>query len=144
MSDGGRVGSTLYGRVWATAGSRCSHLKSSLGRSRSGPTTSVTPRCRPGSTAVWRRTRVAKWVGHSLAVQRVYAKCLDAGEQAARERVRPGIQRLVNGPGVTAEQISTCHRTQVAPDGRRVLLAGEHGGGFAFQVDVRLSADVDG
>jgi integrase len=33
-------------------------------------------------------TRVAKWAGHSLAVLlRVYAKCLDGGEQAARERV---------------------------------------------------------
>ena len=33
-------------------------------------------------------TRVAKWAGHSLAVLlRVYAKCLDGGEQAARDRV---------------------------------------------------------
>jgi hypothetical protein len=32
--------------------------------------------------------RVAKWAGHSLAVLlRVYAKCLDGGEQAARDRV---------------------------------------------------------
>jgi integrase len=33
-------------------------------------------------------TRVAKWAGHSLAVLlRVYAKCLDGGEQTARDRV---------------------------------------------------------
>jgi integrase len=33
-------------------------------------------------------TRIAKWAGHSLAVLlRVYAKRLDGGEQAARDRV---------------------------------------------------------
>ncbi|MFI5605946.1 hypothetical protein [Amycolatopsis sp. NPDC051903] len=33
-------------------------------------------------------TRVAKWAGHSLSVLlRVYAKCLDGGEQTARDRV---------------------------------------------------------
>jgi hypothetical protein len=33
-------------------------------------------------------TRVAEWVGHSVAVLlRVYAKCLDGDEQAARAKV---------------------------------------------------------
>jgi integrase len=33
-------------------------------------------------------TRAAKWAGHSLAVLlRVYAKCLDGGEQTAGDRV---------------------------------------------------------
>lgn len=34
-------------------------------------------------------TRVAAWAGHSVAVLlRVYAKCLDVGEQAARAKVQ--------------------------------------------------------
>jgi hypothetical protein len=33
-------------------------------------------------------TRVAKWAGHSVAVLlRVYAKCIDGGEGAARKRI---------------------------------------------------------
>ena len=39
-------------------------------------------------------TRVAEWAGHSVAVLlRVYAKCLDGGEQAARAKV----QQAMNG-----------------------------------------------
>ncbi|GAA3809022.1 hypothetical protein [Amycolatopsis tucumanensis] len=38
-------------------------------------------------------TRVAKWAGHSLSVLlRVYAKCLDGGEQAARDRVQRALE----------------------------------------------------
>ncbi|MEU6127673.1 hypothetical protein ABZ805_00735 [Saccharopolyspora sp. NPDC047091] len=34
-------------------------------------------------------TRVAEWAGHSVHVLlRVYAKCLDGGETAARQRVQ--------------------------------------------------------
>jgi integrase len=34
-------------------------------------------------------TRIAAWAGHSVAVLlRVYAKCLDGGEQAARAKVQ--------------------------------------------------------
>lgn len=43
--------------------------------------------CPRGSTQV-EATRVAEWAGHSVAVLlRVYAKCLDGGEQAARTEV---------------------------------------------------------
>lgn len=38
------------------------------------------------------RTRVAEWAGHSVAVLlRVYAKCLDGGEQSARQRVQAAL-----------------------------------------------------
>jgi integrase len=70
--EGGRVGSSVYGRVWATA------------RERVFTPEVVTTWLTGGVEA----TRVAKRAGHSLAVLlRVYAKCLDGGEQAARERV---------------------------------------------------------
>jgi hypothetical protein len=37
--------------------------------------------------------RVAEWAGHSLGVlYRVYAKCLDGGEQAARDRVQSALE----------------------------------------------------
>jgi hypothetical protein len=37
--------------------------------------------------------RGAKWAGHSLAVLlKVYAKCLDGGEQAARDRAERAIR----------------------------------------------------
>jgi hypothetical protein len=40
-------------------------------------------------------TRVAKWAGHRLAVLLwVYAKCLDGGEQAARDRVARALDGL--------------------------------------------------
>ncbi|ONI92568.1 hypothetical protein ALI22I_03425 [Saccharothrix sp. ALI-22-I] len=42
-------------------------------------------------------TRVAEWAGHSVAVLlRVYAKCLDGGEQTARQRVQDALGGLPN------------------------------------------------
>ncbi|MGW4488866.1 tyrosine-type recombinase/integrase [Amycolatopsis sp. NPDC004368] len=86
--DGGRIGSTVYGRAWA----RCREAvfttevtASALGKRpydlrHAAVSTQLAAGIEP--------TRVAKWAGHSLAVLlRVYAKCLDGGEQAARDRL---------------------------------------------------------
>lgn len=86
--DGGRVGSTVYGRVWATA-----RAKVFTPEVAAGPLAKRPYDLRHAAVSTWlnggvEATRVAKWAGHSLAVLlRVYAKCLDGGEQAARDRV---------------------------------------------------------
>jgi integrase len=87
--DGGRVGSTVYGRVWATARQRVFTSEVAAGPLGKRPYD-----LRHAAVSTWlnggvEATRVAKWAGHSLAVLlRVYAKCLDGGEQAARDRVQ--------------------------------------------------------
>jgi integrase len=86
--DGGRVGSTVYGRVWATARQRVFTAEIAA-----GPLAKRPYDLRHAAVSTWlnggvEATRVAKWAGHSLAVLlRVYAMCLDGGEQAARDRV---------------------------------------------------------
>jgi integrase len=86
--DGGRVGSTVYGRVWTTARDRVFTPEVAA-----GPLAKRPYDLRHAAVSAWlnggvEATRVAKWAGHSLAVLlRVYAKCLDGGEQAARDRV---------------------------------------------------------
>ncbi|HJQ48281.1 MAG TPA: integrase [Amycolatopsis sp.] len=86
--DGGRVGSTVYGRVWATARERVFTPEVIA-----GPLAKRPYDLRHAAVSTWlnggvEATRVAKWAGHSLAVLlRVYAKCLDGGEQAARDRI---------------------------------------------------------
>jgi integrase len=86
--DGGRLSSTVYGRVWAKA--RAAAFTPEVVR---------TPRAkrpydlRHAAVSTWlnagvEATRVAAWAGHSVAVLlRVYAKCLDGGELAARAKV---------------------------------------------------------
>jgi integrase len=91
--DGGRVGSTVYGRVWATARERVFTAEVTA-----GPLVKRPYDLRHAAVSTWlnsgvEATRVAKWAGHSLAILlRVYAKCLDGGEQAARERVERGLR----------------------------------------------------
>jgi hypothetical protein len=86
--DGGRVGSTVYGRVWATA--RQAVFTAEVA---TGPLGKRPYDLRHAAVSTWlnggaEATRIAKWAGHSLAVLlRVYAKRLDGGEQAARDRV---------------------------------------------------------
>ncbi|MFC3449832.1 tyrosine-type recombinase/integrase [Amycolatopsis speibonae] len=86
--DGGRVGSSVYGRVWATARERVFTAEVAAGPLGKRPYD-----LRHAAVSTWLNggvepTRVAKWAGHSLSVLlRVYAKCLDGGEQAARDRV---------------------------------------------------------
>lgn len=86
--DGGRIGSTTYGRVWAKT--RDAVFTADIVAS---PLAKRPYDLRHAAVSTWlnggvEATRVAKWAGHSLAVLlRVYAKCLDGGEQAARQRV---------------------------------------------------------
>lgn len=86
--SGGRIGSTVYGRIWAAA--RATAFT---------PEVAATPLARRpydlrhACVSTWlsagvEAPRVAAWAGHSVAVLlRVYAKCLDGGERDARERV---------------------------------------------------------
>lgn len=86
--DGGRVGSTTYGRVWAKA--RQAVFTPDIA---AGPLGKRPYDLRHAAVSTWLNggvepPRVAKWAGHSLAVLlNVYAKCIDGGEQAARDRV---------------------------------------------------------
>ena len=86
---GGRLPSSVYGRVWARAR-----------EATFTPDVVVSPLAkrpydlRHAAVSTWlnagvEATRVAEWAGHSVAVLlRVYAKCLDGGEQAARAKVQ--------------------------------------------------------
>jgi integrase len=86
--DGGRVSSRVYGRVWAAARVRVFSAEVAAGPLGKRPYD-----LRHAAVSTWLNggvepTRIAKWAGHSLSVLlRVYAKCLDGGERAARERV---------------------------------------------------------
>ncbi|WP_216210604.1 tyrosine-type recombinase/integrase [Amycolatopsis aidingensis] len=92
--DGGLVGSTVYGRVWATARERAFTPEVAA-----GPLAKRPYDLRHACVSTWlsagvEPTRVAKWAGHSVAVLlKVYAKCLDGGEATARERA----QRALSG-----------------------------------------------
>lgn len=86
--NGGRVSSTLYGRIWARARAAAftPEVAASLLARRPYD-------LRHAAVSTWLNVgieapRVAQWAGHSVAVLlRVYAKCLDGGEQQARERL---------------------------------------------------------
>jgi integrase len=86
--DGGLVGSSVYRRVWAAARQAVFTAEAAAGPLGKRPYD-----LRHAAVSTWLNsgiegTRVAKWAGHSLAVRlRVYAKCLDGGEQAARDRM---------------------------------------------------------
>ena len=92
--NGGRVPSSVYGRVWARA------RDAALTPEIVGTLLAKRPYdLRHAAVSTWlnagvEATRVAAWAGHSVAVLlRVYAKCLDGGEQAARTKV----QRAMTG-----------------------------------------------
>lgn len=91
--DGGRIGSTTYGRVWAKA-----RKEAFTDEQYTSPLVKRPYDLRHAAVSTWlnggvEATRVARWAGHSLAVLlRVYAKCLDGGEQAARNRVEGALQ----------------------------------------------------
>jgi integrase len=93
LRNHGRIGSTVYGRAWATARARTftsEVLNSPLGKRPYD--------LRHAAVSTWLKagvevTRVAEWAGHSVAVLlKVYAKFIDGGEQSARLRV----QQLLN------------------------------------------------
>lgn len=86
--DGGRVGSTVYGRVWARARGLVFTPEVA-----SGPLAKRPYDLRHAAVSTWlnggvQPTRVAKWAGHSVRVLLdVYAKCIDGGEKADRDRI---------------------------------------------------------
>ncbi|MGB3441956.1 MAG: integrase [Actinophytocola sp.] len=86
---GGRLPSSVYGRVWAKA--REATFTPAVAAS---PLAKRPYDLRHAAVSTWlnagvEATRVAEWAGHSVAVLlRVYAKCLDGGEQAARAKVQ--------------------------------------------------------
>ncbi|WP_243790188.1 tyrosine-type recombinase/integrase [Saccharopolyspora gloriosae] len=94
VRNGGRLGSSVYGRVWAQA--RADVFTKEV---QSSPLAKRPYDLRHAAVSTWlnagvEATRIAEWAGHSVHVLlRVYAKCLDGGEQAARERV----QRALGG-----------------------------------------------
>jgi integrase len=86
--NGGRVGSTVYGRAWAAA-----RTVAFTPEVLASPLVKRPYDLRHAAVSTWLKagvevTRVAEWAGHSVAVLlRVYAKFIDGGDQAARRRV---------------------------------------------------------
>lgn len=92
---GGRIGSSTYGRTWALA--REAAFTSAVAES---PLAKRPYDLRHACVSMWLNAgveapRVAAWAGHSLNVLlRTYAKCIDGGEETARQRV----QAALGGP----------------------------------------------
>jgi integrase len=90
--DGGRVSSSVYGRVWARA--RAATFTPDVVAS---PLAKRPYDLRHAAVSTWlnagiEATRVAEWAGHSVHVLlRVYAKCLDGGEQVAKDRLEEAL-----------------------------------------------------
>lgn len=90
--SGERVGSTVYGRLWAKA--REAVLTPEVAAS---PLAKRPYDLRHAAVSTWlnagvEATRVAEWAGHSVTVLlRTYAKCLDGDEQTARDRVQAAL-----------------------------------------------------
>lgn len=88
---GGRISSSTYGRVWALA--REAVFTPEVVDS---PLAKRPYDLRHACVSTWlnlgvEAPRVAGWAGHSLNVlMRVYAKCLDGGEERARQLVQAG------------------------------------------------------
>lgn len=87
------VSSSVYGRAWANA--RSAALPSDAA---TNPMLAKRPYdLRHAAVSTWLNagvepTRVAAWAGHSVSVLlRVYAKCLDGGEEVARRRVQQAL-----------------------------------------------------
>jgi integrase len=93
--NGGRIGSSVYGRAWAKA--RKDTFTSEVVDS---PLAKRPYDLRHACVSTWlaagvEPTRVAEWAGHSVSVLlRVYAKFLDQGEQAARKRVEEALRGI--------------------------------------------------
>lgn len=91
--NGSRISSSVYGRAWAKA------RETALADPDS--TNSLLAKrpydLRHAAVSTWLNagvepTRVAEWAGHSVSVLlRVYAKCLDGGEEAAQKRVQQAL-----------------------------------------------------
>lgn len=91
--DGGRVGSTTYGRAWEKA-RKAVFTPDVFSSTLAGRPYDL----RHAAVSTWLKggvepARVAKWAGHSLRVLlEVYAKCLDGGEQEARDRIERALR----------------------------------------------------
>ncbi len=92
--NGGRISSTAYGRAWAKAREAAfspEQVLSPLGKRPYDLSHAAVSTWLNGGVEA---ARVAEWAGHSVGVLlRVYAKCLDGGEQAARQRVEHALSR---------------------------------------------------
>lgn len=93
--DQGPLSSSVYGRAWAQA-----REETFTTEVYASPLAKRPYDLRHAAVSTWLNggvepTRVAEWAGHSVAVLlRVYAKCLDGGEQTARERVEAALGHL--------------------------------------------------
>jgi integrase len=91
--NGGRIGSTVYGRAWAAA--RQATFTSEI---LASPIAKRPYDLRHAAVSTWLKagvevTRVAEWAGHSIAVLlRVYAKFIDGGEKSALSRVADALR----------------------------------------------------
>lgn len=91
--SGGRIGSTTYGRAWDKA-RRAVFTPEVV----AGPLVKRPYDLRHAAVSTWLNAtgdaaRVADWAGHSLAVLlRVYAKCIDGGEQTALTKVEKALR----------------------------------------------------
>jgi integrase len=91
--NGGRIGSTVYGRAW-TAARAAVFTPETL----ASPLVKRPYDLRHAAVSTWLKagvevTRVAEWAGHSVAVLlRVYAKFIDGGEKAAMSRVAEALR----------------------------------------------------
>ncbi|GAA3068420.1 tyrosine-type recombinase/integrase [Pseudonocardia yunnanensis] len=88
MRSDGPLSSTVYGRAWATA--RTATFTPDV---LASPLAKRPYDLRHAAVSTWLNatgdpTRVAEWAGHTVSVLlRVYARCLDGGEQDARKKV---------------------------------------------------------
>lgn len=93
LRNGGRIGSTVYGRAWAAA--RATVFTPEV---QASPLAKRPYDLRHAAVSTWIKAgveipRVAEWAGHSVAVlMRVYAKFIDGGEHAARARVAEALR----------------------------------------------------
>ena len=93
IRNDGRIGSTVYGRTWATA--RAAVFTPEV---LASPLAKRPYDLRHAAVSTWLKagvevTRVAEWAGHSVAIlMRVYAKFIDGGERTARARVEDALR----------------------------------------------------
>jgi integrase len=91
--NGGRIGSSVYGRTWATA--RAATFTSEI---LASPIARRPYDLRHAAVSTWLKagvevTRVAEWAGHSVAVLlRVYAKFIDGGQKVALNKVSEALR----------------------------------------------------
>ncbi len=90
---GGQLSESVYSRVWQKAREQVFNPTQ-----LASPLVSRPYDLRHAAVSTWlgggvEATRVAEWAGHSVTVLlRVYAKCLDGQEAAARKRVEAALR----------------------------------------------------